>query len=294
LIPIAAVGGVVGLVPALMSVGATAISVAVAYFWLKYFEVHPVIPKVVLVLGGLAVLFGVYGAVMNAIHSFGAGSVHIASVDTASAEAAVAEARAMAANGALTPEAKKAIADAQKVANAALTPEAKRAVADAQKAAGNAVAAAAAAHAEAEKVAAADVHQAKATAPEPAHAAPPAPDPAPEPAKHATAPPPSEPEKVVPPTAPESAGSSAAAYQHYVQRRDAIEKMIAADPTLLTKNDEVLGLYKRIHNLSQNIRKGHHGGNIAPDDVVTQRLVEAETYEKTGRLVDDLYQRLMH
>ena len=76
-------------------------------------------------------------------------------------------------------------------------------------------------------------------------------------------------------------------YQRYAQKREQIDRIIAADPTILTKNDEVLGLYKKIDSIQRNIRKGRKA-----EDLVTQRLNEAETFERTAKLVDDLYQRL--
>jgi hypothetical protein len=272
LIPVAPVAALLPILPAVLQLGATLILVALAYHWFKFFRVHKLIPTIIMVLGALAVLgtvWGMIGSVRVAIASIGSGG-------SGRVVMSEAEARAAAAKAFESADVKRAVNDGKK-----------------------ATAAAAAAAAESEKVAAATPVQKPATdrpaaearvAEVPAHDSPP---PAPPPpasetaaAHTATAPPPAA--ETGTPAADATAGTTA--YQRYAQRRDQIERMIAADPTLLTRNDEVLGLYKKIHTLQASIRKGKGG----KDDIVTQRLIEAETFERTGKLVDDLYQRLTH
>jgi hypothetical protein len=81
-------------------------------------------------------------------------------------------------------------------------------------------------------------------------------------------------------------------YMRWAAKRDAVEKAIAEDPTLLTHDPQLLGMYRNLHLVEGSITKKYVKKPGTPVDVVTQRLIEAETFEKTGKMVDDLYDHL--
>jgi pSer/pThr/pTyr-binding forkhead associated (FHA) protein len=116
------VGGFFGIVPPLINLAATGISLFVLFTWMKAFNVVAWVPKVIMVLGLLAVLgtgVGLVQAVIGAIKGLGGGggSVAVASGDVEAAKKA-AEAAMKAGNGAVA-DANEAIEAAKKAAEAA-------------------------------------------------------------------------------------------------------------------------------------------------------------------------------
>jgi len=91
---------------------------------------------------------------------------------------------------------------------------------------------------------------------------------------------------------PPTNGSPNTPYRRWAARRDQVEKAIADDPTILGKDPQTFNLYKQLHAIEADARRKYAGK--APDDVVTQRMVDAETFDKAQKLVDDLHARLFH
>ena len=83
--------------------------------------------------------------------------------------------------------------------------------------------------------------------------------------------------------------SGATEYQRYVAKRDEVEARIKADPTILFDN-QIRALYSKLHATMTEVRKrAGRGKPISPDDVVTQRLIEAQTFKETAGTVDELH-----
>ncbi len=80
--------------------------------------------------------------------------------------------------------------------------------------------------------------------------------------------------------------AAASPYPEYVRRRDAIERAIEADPSLLKRGAGVLDLYRRLHTESGKVEERHPK---AGEDLVAKRLRDAELYEATSGIVDQLY-----
>jgi len=74
-------------------------------------------------------------------------------------------------------------------------------------------------------------------------------------------------------------------YAEYQRKRDAVEKAVAADPTLLTRAVGVKPLYRKLHEELAKFKKVKTKGGEPYED----RLRQAELYEATVTLVDDLY-----
>lgn len=74
-------------------------------------------------------------------------------------------------------------------------------------------------------------------------------------------------------------------YAEYQRKRDAVEKAVAADPTLLTRAVGVKPLYRKLHEELAKFKKVKTKGGEPYED----RLRQAEVYEATVTLVDDLY-----
>jgi len=252
LIPVAALVALLPIVPSVVSLGATLITVLLVYRWFQYFEVHPVIPKVILALGALAVLFTAWGmltSVRAAIASIGSGPSRTIDVrDVKDADTALETAQ-----------------DALKKEKAAVVKE----VAEKKVASKKEVKAAVE---EAERESAKSSPPVAVTPPAPTDAEP---ETRPAPATRAPAPVAAEPEGQSP-------------YEKYAVKRETVERRIAKDPTLLTRDEKLLTLYRKLHSIEKDARKSHGKG----DDIVNQRLIEAETFERAEKVVDELYQRL--
>jgi hypothetical protein len=79
-------------------------------------------------------------------------------------------------------------------------------------------------------------------------------------------------------------------YAEYVAKRTAVEKMIESDPPLLTRIPGLLDLYRKLHTEMARIdtkygTKGKKGGS---DDVVSERLRDAEVYDSTVGFVAEM------
>ena len=82
-------------------------------------------------------------------------------------------------------------------------------------------------------------------------------------------------------------------YTQFLAERDALEKAIEADPPLLTRSSGALDLYRKLHSEAARVdSKYYPRGKKAADDVVAQRLHDAELYDATVGIVTDL-QRLV-
>ncbi|MEW5851560.1 MAG: hypothetical protein AB2A00_22410, partial [Myxococcota bacterium] len=90
-------------------------------------------------------------------------------------------------------------------------------------------------------------------------------------------------------------------YREYVQKRDAVEKAIAEDPTILKRSSKVMALYEKLHRVAADIRardsdgggdkKGKKAKKKEPlPTAVHERLKDAEVYEKTAKTVKDLHE----
>jgi hypothetical protein len=280
LIPVAAIGALLPIVPSLIGLGSSLITVALAYVWFKYFNVHKVVPLVILVLGGLLVLstlWGMIGSVRGAVASIGSGGTPAAvvagtGVDAetlkhAQADAAKAQAQIAAAQG----EAAKAIKEGKAQRDAALkqaqglTAEATKAAAEATKDAVEATRDAV----DATKGASAVVAPAHPSGAEP-------------------------PEAKAAPEAPKPVEANTA-FQAYAEHRAFVFKRLAADPTLLRSDAQVLTLVTQLQKIDKDVRTRVAKGGAAPaDDYLTQWLVEADAYPKARGVVDELYRKLAH
>lgn len=257
----------IGLIPLVLSLASSLIMLFIWFLWFNEAGVVKWFRTVLLVLGGLACLSTLAG-LPGAIAGRGTG------VSTGSADAQVAAAEAQA--------------------------EALRAQAEAQAAAAEAQAEAAQAQAEGKPPPPTPIkahEKAAAAAPpaaEPSKAAPPPPAPAPAPAAAAAAPPPAaaaappaaEAAKAAPP-APTGAG-----YGAWHTRWEAIEKRISDDPTVLKKNEAVLGLYKQLENDIFATEAKWAKGQKPNEKRVNDHLRDAELYEKTEKTVNELYGKL--
>ncbi len=88
-----------------------------------------------------------------------------------------------------------------------------------------------------------------------------------------------------------SNGSGPSSYQEFLRRRAAIEQAIDSDPSLLTRIKGVLPLYKKLHKETDKVQDKHapKRGKAPTDDKVAERLRQAEVYEATVAIVDELH-----
>jgi hypothetical protein len=89
---------------------------------------------------------------------------------------------------------------------------------------------------------------------------------------------------------PHDAGGGSA-YTKFASKREAIEKAILEDPTILNRDSQTFALYKNLHLAILEARK-KNAPRAGGDEILLQRLIEAELFEKQARLVDDLYARV--
>ena len=279
----ARVGPIIMLLPMVINVGASLIALAVSYFWFKHFEVYkwvPIVILVLMVLSAVSPLLAMVSAVRVAISGGGGSTTMVATGGGTTAT--------MTMPAGLTAEQQAAYKKAQAAAEKAQK-DAQAAIDKAQKDAGTAVkdgtetvkdggrTVAAAATAVVGKATPMETAAPRAT-PEDASTRPGG-------------------TMVTNPGTPTNPGTTVASnsgtpYQRYASRRDAVEKAIADDPTLLTRDPQLLNAYRNLHTQQTAIRKQIGKGFVAPDDVVTQRLIEAETFEKTGTLVDQIHNHI--
>lgn len=82
-------------------------------------------------------------------------------------------------------------------------------------------------------------------------------------------------------------------YQRWAAKRDAVEKAVADDPTILRTDREFLADYKQYHKLAHGVRLKYAKVRRDPAlEPVAVRMIDAETYEQTGPLMDKLYARI--
>ena len=89
--------------------------------------------------------------------------------------------------------------------------------------------------------------------------------------------------------------NSATPYQEFVRKRDAVETAIDADPTLL-KQKSVLPLYQELRKITAKVKSrcgkaksGKKGAAKENDKRISEKLCDADIFEQTGSLVDQLY-----
>lgn len=273
--------------PLLMTV-ASLVSIYVAYQWFLSFGVVKWFRTVLLVLGALSVLGAAYGLVMGVVHTIQGFGSHSTASDIAAADIAT---------GDVDDATAKAIAEAEKAAGGAEMPEAARkALADAAKMraelAKKGAAASAAAEEAAEKAEKAAEKNEKAEKPpkaEKAAVVKKEADPEPEPTIT------EEPVAKAPPPAAEtkSAGKSSG-YGEYARKRDLVEKAFANDPTVLAGSKDLQDAYGEYLKESSEIDKSFQKdiAKNANKARLYERLRDAELYQKTGKLVDQLAGKL--
>lgn len=82
-------------------------------------------------------------------------------------------------------------------------------------------------------------------------------------------------------------------YQKWAAKRDAVEKAIADDPTILRTNREVFSLYQQYHRAAFAVKTKYAKQSKDPAiSPVVNRMIDAETFEATGQIVDQLYARI--
>jgi pSer/pThr/pTyr-binding forkhead associated (FHA) protein len=255
----------VGLVPAVISLAATLISVFVYYSWFKSFGVVKWFQLGLLGLGALAVLgtgLTMIGTVTASIRGIGSGPAVVAGAPATPA----------------TPEETQALIAKQQE-------EARKAIEAAQ-------AKAAKAQPEPAKVEPAKVEPAKVEA-EPAKV---------EVAKAETEPAKVEPAKVeaqpakVEPEPAKATPARSTSYPEYRTKLAEIEKAIEEDPTVLHRGDGLLQAYAQLHrarfDAEEKLRRSQ--GRTHPSQaLVNQRVREAEVYKATWSLVDQVHQKLL-
>ncbi len=238
------VGPFLGIVPIVLSAFTTFISLYVAYKWFEHFGVVNWFLTALKVLGVLAligILFGAVGVIRAGVAGLsGGGTVSVGgvAVDVEAAKKLAEEAKA---------DAEKAMAEAKNGKQGA-TDEKPTDKEDAPSAK-------------------ADAKSAK----EEARAAK-------EDAKAAAA------------AAKEAKTAAREDYETYAKKREAIEKAIEKNPTLLTRTEGVLTLYKAMH---KDIKAVNEKYKKSKGDPVAERLKEAETYDRTVDAVSELHKKLI-
>ncbi len=99
------------------------------------------------------------------------------------------------------------------------------------------------------------------------------------------------PQKTPAPTATPVKVASGGGYGAFVMKRDAVEKAISDDPTILKRDKLLEQYYRQYHRDVAAVKKAHPIRNQA-EAPVEQRLIEAEIYERTAKTVDALYSRI--
>jgi hypothetical protein len=288
----------IAVAPALLGIVASLISLYVSYVWVRFFEMHKVIPILVLIgmaLTGITGLLGVFNLVSAGGAVVAAGGAGGGAAIPADAQAAIEKARA---------DAEKAIAEASKAAGTsaedmkAADEKVKAALAAGAKAAASDDAAKAKAEAAAENVgreakvkeelekqkaeeARAEVEKAKATAEKAA-------------AEKVAAEKAVDTAKAAPIEDDEPAARPSGGYAAWATKRDAVEKAIKEDPTLLRRKD-VLGLYETYTRVEFDVRKSYNAKRNKNEpwrDKIIERNIAADTYDRTRDTIEKLHAAL--
>jgi hypothetical protein len=259
----------IAIAPILIGLYASLIGTFIAYSWFVHFQVVKWFQYVLMALGVLSIL--------------GAGSSTFTLISSGGSP------------GGLTAEQQAAIEQARKLAEQAGANTEESAAAGKEQAEALAKLAGTVANTverEAEKAAEADEDakpeekrpdppQEAAKAPEPPPAKTPEPPPAktPEPAK-----------AVEPPPAP----PAGAGYPAFASRREMVEKAIAEDPTIL-KRPGVLPVYERYLKARFEVSKAWSSKKAKEPwkQPINDRLRDVEMYEKTGKILDELYSKII-
>jgi putative flippase GtrA len=256
----------VNLLAPFITTAASLVMTYLMYQWLVFFKVHHVVPKVIAVLGALSVVFTVIGLIGGVQRNLAWATV---STDTPSVEIPEVNTDGMTAEQkALVEKAQKDGERMQKEAAekiAAAQGAAQDAIDDAKKAGKNARNPEKGEDPPPEK-------QPRKKDPEPVAAKN---DPAPEPiAKND--PPPDEPSP--------NSGGTAGGYGTYAHLRDAVEKRLEADPTVLKNDKELQKLYgDYLGDVSEIDSKFDKERGKNRDRLkLIDHLRDAELYEKTG------------
>lgn len=257
---IAAVFGlipVVGKFAAVLPLAASLIAqfylLLVAYFWMKYFQVMKWVPIVILVLAGLSAVMGLLG-VVNVARGILAGGGGVATGLTAEQQAALAAQQAL--NGGVTPTPGTSTGDDD---DADPTPGGTSGSTTSATPAPTATLVAA-------------------VSPRPGSLS-------------------NTPKPVATPggsnvsVAPIAGGLTP--YQRWAAKRDAVEKAIADDPTILKRDKDLYAGYQQYHRAAFNVKQKWAKVSKDPSQgPVNQRMIDAETFELTGPLIDQLYARI--
>jgi hypothetical protein len=275
--------------PLLMVVGSL-VTVYVTYQWMVKFEVVKwvlLVLKVVAVLSLLGAGWGFVSGVINTIRGFGSGGSTIASTGDVPSE--LGEMPTDPAEAAEWSKKKQA----EMMANAeAAQKKAAAAVADAKGAADDAVADAKDDDAKDDAKDEAKDDDAK---PVKKDAPPAKPEPKPEPAPVAAKDPAPAPVKDTPPAAKdEPVVTASGGYATFAKRRDAIEKLLESDPTVLQKNAELRDLYGDYVEAAYDLDKkwGKESSKKPERARLNARLRDAELYGKSGKTIDSLAAKL--
>jgi hypothetical protein len=266
--------------PLLMVVGSLA-SLYVMYQWMVKFEVVKWVLTVIKVLAVLSLLgtgFGFISGLINTIRGFGGGggSAAVATGDTGSSDLGeMPSDPAEAAEWSKKKQAElKAKAEAQIKNAQAIADEAKDQAEDAKE--------------EAPAKDEAPAKPEKVAKPEKTEKTPP-----PEKVEKAEATPP--PAKDTPPAAKDEAVvAPSGGYATFARRRDAVEKLLEADPTVLQKNAQVRELYGDYVEAAYDLDKKMLTDNKKKPEraKLNARLRDAELYEKSGKTIDSLAGKL--
>jgi hypothetical protein len=88
-------------------------------------------------------------------------------------------------------------------------------------------------------------------------------------------------------------------YESFLRKRQAVEDALERDPTLL-KRQGAEALYKELHRIAYRVKQKHKvkiGKRITAERIAQQKVAEklrdAEIYEESSRLVDELYEKIV-
>ncbi len=272
----------INLLGPLLSVVATLVSIYVTIQWFEYFKVFKWVKTVLMVLGALAVLgagVGFVTGLIATIRGFGSGSSASAgSTDTGEVAENSGEPEVMPTDA---EEAKAWVKKKQEAALAKAAAAQKAALAQANDAAENA-----------EPVEAPEKPEKPAKPePKPVVKAEPKPEPRVEPK--------ADPEPVAvkdtppaPKEEPMPTGNSA--YATFARRRDAVEKQLENDPTVLQKSADVQRLYGEYIEAAYDLDKkwGKETSKKPERARLNAHLRDAELYGKSGKTIDQLAGKL--
>lgn len=265
--------------PLLMTL-ASLVSIYVLYKWFEFFQVVKWFKYVILALGALSVLGGVLNLVSGVrVLLSGVTSTASASVDTPSADDATDEEL-----GDTPPSDPEAAAEWSKKKMAQALAQSEKLQKEAQDKVKKAQADAEAATDDAKPK---NDPPAEKVKEEPVAKA----EPKNEPVAKNDPPPPTEEEPKAEPVRSNAKGGYAA----FARKRDAVEKALEADPTLLKSDAQLKSLYGKYLDDAASIRKSvlkDFKGNAAERARMIHLLEEAELYEQDGKTIDSMASRL--